>query len=434
MGAGGDKRDLDAGSKEGRIVDLSVQILETVEKMVTGTSEEAEKDYEHLLERVRDLFQRKVRFESTPGETRDLLAEVLFSRLRKGYAEFYARARLDHDPTKAAEFLLGNVLAASAIAEFGRIVDRVLTEEAVPDFDFAGRSGFITLDELLQLLGAGKHTGRLVLEKPSRRLDLWLKDGLIAFVDPLRLNQRLIHGKGQTKWREIPQELYDEANELRTAEDRPIFLTLVERGFLKEDEVKTQQRTTGADWIYDFLMAPKDCAFRYTACNEVPDYVVRFHAGLPVMPILLEGHKRIDDWKRIQRVFPDLDEAIEPAPDLLARIAETSLDAVEIKVLSLLDGKNGFRAIQEAVGLDDFNLGMMLVRFASDGILIPPGGPDSLFEDSDLSLEESLEAAAQALDVNESLESIPESLDAVFGEDEEGFGLGYLRAARKDRR
>ncbi len=419
-------------AKAARVVDLSVQILETVQAMVTGKREEAEKDYLHLMDRVRDLFRRKVRFEATPGETRDLMAEVLFSRLRKGYAEFFDRARFDRDPMKAAEFLLGGVLSAAAIADFGRVVDKVLTEEAVPDFDFAGRSAFITLEELLQLLSAGKHSGVLLLEDQKDRLDLWMRNGSVAFIDPHRLKQRLIHGQGQTKWREIPKDLHEIVNEARTVEGRPILLSLLEQGFLKEGEIKTQLRTTGAEWVYDFLQDTKDCAFRYTAQAELPDFVTKFDAGLPVMPLLLEGHKRIDDWKRIQRVFPDMDQEIVPSPDLFARIAEMCLDAIEIKVLSLLDGKKSFRTIQAAVGLDDFNLGMMLVRFACEGILEPPGGPESLFEDAEgMSAEESLVAAAEALDVNESLEAIPDSLDAVFGNEEEGFGLGYLKAARK---
>jgi hypothetical protein len=149
------------------------------------------------------------------------------------------------------------------------------------------------------------------------------------------------------------------------------------------------------------------------------------------MPVLLEGHKRIDDWRRIQRVFPDLDRPIQPTEDMFSRIAEMSLDVVEIKSLTLVDGTNSFRDIANATGLNNFDLGMLLVAFARDGVIVPPGGQESLFDDY-LSSHESIEAAADALDANETLESIPESLDEFFGSDDEGFGLGLTKAARKD--
>ena len=182
--------------------------------------------------------------------------------------------------------------------------------------------------------------------------------------------------------------------------------------------------------IYAMLADEVNCSFSYKAM-EPPDFVSQYSLGLPVMPLLLEGVKRVDDWRRIQRVFPDLDEPICPAPDLFARIAEMSLDVVEIKILTLVNGENSFVMIREIVGMDNFDLGMLLVGFGRDGILLPPGGPDTLF-DHKMDSMESMEAAAEALDANTVLDTIPDTLDAIFGGDEDEFGLGFLRAAREE--
>ncbi len=425
--------DIQPDSVEAEIVDLSAHVLETVRSVLGSNAEEAAEDFRHLLGRIRKLIQRKASFEASKGETRDLLAEVLFSRLSRSFRTFYKNAEVGGDPLRAAEFLLGSVLTGAALSDFANVMDRVITEEVVPDYHLAGRADFISLEELLQLLSAGKHTGVLTLESKRQKLDLHFLDGLIAFIDPQRLDRRVLPGKRPGSWREVSEELCDRVNEGRTARGKPILLGLLEEGFLKPETVKTYLRSFGAELIYEFLLDPDDCAFRYKAIKEIPDFVQEHHAGLPVMPVLLEGHKRIDDWRRIRRVFPDLHEQIVPAPDLFRRIAELPLAPIELKVLSLLTGKTSFMDVQAGVGLSRFDLGLMLVHFASDGILEPPGGKDSLFDDA-MSAEESLEAATEALEMIESMDSIPDSLDAVFGEEEEGFGLGYVKAARKEKR
>ncbi|MCB9890372.1 MAG: DUF4388 domain-containing protein, partial [Planctomycetes bacterium] len=300
------------------------------------------------------------------------------------------------------------------------------------DYHLAGRADFISMDELLQLLASGKHTGQLSLQNPEARLDIWFKNGLIAFIDPHCLRQRLIQGRGLNRWREIPPDLLLEANEIRGTNGTPVLLTLHERGFLKSDELRDQLRNLGFEQIYAYLQDGKHCAFGYTAMETLPAFVEEHHCGMPVTPLLLEGHKRIDDWRRIQRVFPDLDAPIEPTPDMYMKIGQLSLDVVEIKALTLVDGINSFRDVASQTGLNNFDLGMMLCGFARDGVIVPPGGTDALFDDEELSLEESMDAAALALDANEALDAIPDSLDHVFGSDDDGFGLGFTKAARKD--
>lgn len=426
-------RPISANSSEAKVVDLSTRILETVKSMVGGDRREAEADFGHLLDRVKDLFGRRHSLTATGGETKDMLTEVLFGRVTRGFQEFYDNAGISGDPRKASEFLLGTVMTGAALAEFAHVVDRVLMEEGAPkDFHLAGRADFISMDELLQLLAAGKHTGQLALQNPESRLDIWFKDGLIAFIDPHCLRQRLISGRGLTRWREIPQELLNEANEIRGTDGTPVLLTLAERGFLKGDELREQLRNLGFEQIYAYLRDGKHCAFGYTAVpdDELPDFVVENHCGMPVTPLLLESHKRIDDWRRILRVFPELDVPIQPTEDMFMKIGQLSLDVVEIKALTLVDGSHSFRDIASQTGLNNLDLGMMLCGFARDGVIIPPGGVDALFDDEELSLQESMDAAAHALDANEALESIPESLDNVFGSEDDGFGLGFTKAAR----
>ena len=417
---------------ESKIVDLSARILETVRSMLDQERNAAEKDFNHLLDRVKELFGRRQSLTAPGGETKDMLVEVLFGRVTRGFAQFYDNAEIAGDPQRAAEFLLGTVLTGAALADFAHVLDRVLMEEGAPkDYHLAGRADFISMDELLQLLSGGKHSGLLSLHNPESRLDIYFRDGLIAFIDPHVLRHRLIPGRGLTRWREIPKDLLNEANEVRSTEGVPVMLTLHERGFLKDDELRDQLRDVGIEQVYAHLQDGKNCAFGYESMDELPDFVERLNVGIPVTPLLLEGHKRIDDWLRIQRVFPDLDEPLQPTPEMYQRLGTLSLDVVELKSLTMVNGSNTFRDISRDTGLSNYALGDLLVGFAREGIIVPPGGAESLFDDS-MSFEESMAAAENALDANDALDGIPESLDSVFGSDDDGFGLGFTKAARKD--
>jgi Domain of unknown function (DUF4388) len=414
-------------------VDLPSKIVGSLEALSDGDIGEEGKDFEHLLGRVRELVDRRAAQVNTKGETRDLLREVLFSRLNKGFEEFIQRGDLVGDARKKADFLVGSILTGTVLDEIAVILDRVLRDAAMPhDYHLAGRADFIRLHELLQLLSSGKHTGRLMVERAETQIDLYMLNGSVGFVDPHQFSQRMIRGKGLSPWREIPEALSEEANRARLEEGVPILMTLKNRGYFKEDEFKNQLRAIGAELIYDLLMRNQDASFSYKAMEEVPDFVTKYNAALPIMPLMLEGHKRIDDWRAIAKAFPDLDAPITPAPDLFTQIAEMSLGVVEIKVLTLVNGENCFNEIRRSVGLNRYDLGAMLLNFAHEGILEPPGGRESLGHE--LSAEESMEAVEEALMVNESLEAIPESLDAIFGEsdDDQGFGLGFLEAARED--
>ncbi|MEZ5989109.1 MAG: DUF4388 domain-containing protein [Planctomycetota bacterium] len=414
-------------------MNLPSRILESMGGLVGDDQGEASKDFEHLLARVQGLVERRAKHTSTKGETRDLLAEVLFSRLNKGFQDFVTSGELVGDARKKADFFVGSILTGTVLEEIAHILDHILMEAVLPrDYHLAGRSDFIRIHELLQLLSSGKHSGRLMFERPDAQLDLYFRNGLISFVDPHQFSQRMIRGKGLSPWREIPEGLCNEANRRRLEHGTPVLLGLKEQGYFKEEEFKNQVRAIGSELIYDALMNYQEASFSYKALDELPEWVVDYNAGLPVMPLLLEGHKRLDDWRMIRKVFPDLDEEIQPAPDLFSRIAELSLGVVEIKVLTIINGGNAsFNKVKASVGLQSFDLGMMLVGFAQQGIIDPPGGTDSL--SYELSTEESMEAVEEALMANESLDAIPESLDAIFGDEgEEGFGLGFLEAARED--
>jgi hypothetical protein len=55
-----------------------------VDALVDRQDERYEEEFVHTLARVRELVEKKLRMEGTKSDTRDLLGELLFTRMRRG--------------------------------------------------------------------------------------------------------------------------------------------------------------------------------------------------------------------------------------------------------------------------------------------------------------------------------------------------------------
>ncbi len=425
--------------------DLTHLILETVERVLDGREKEADEEYAALMERVRDLFLRKSDLKALKSETLDLLEELFRSRFRRG---FKAVVRRDGaDPSNLVSYLMGTVFTASALGELALNLDRVILEQSAPqDFNFAGKGDFIAVEEVMQLLTAGHHTGVFVVEKPDNCVEMFFNEGHVAFVSPHKLTRRVIRGEGLKEYREIPVEMAREAEERFAKEGLPIFLHFLEKGFFEEEEFISFLRDQGGELIYEFIRESSECSYRWLTMDELPSFVQPYDIKLDVMPILLEAHKQMDDWRLIKRIIPDLDTPIQPAPDRFSVLAEMALDASQIKLLAMINGENTVRTMAEDGGIPPFEVASMLAEFAKLGIIVPPGGPESLL-DQPQSVQESVEWALAALDANEDLDALSNSVAQVFdkispgeegdqgaeggeGEDPQ-FSLKFMRAARK---
>ena len=396
--------------------DLKQRVCALIESLVFDSREEANEAFEHMLARASDLVRRKLAMEGTKSETRDLVGEVLFTRLRRAFREFLSTDAAA-DEIKCAEWVMGLLYSSSALQEFASALDRAILETSRPlDYSFAGRADFISLEEVLQLLGSGNYTGSLGIEKDDNRLDIYMAKGEIVFLDPHHLVRRVLPGQDAMSYREIPEDLLRKAEALHAKKELPLVMGLVELGFFRPNEIPEMVRMFGLEVLYEFLRDPGACSFFYRKLEELPDFASKHGLDLAVTPILLECSKQVDDWRTMLKAFPDPTVAIEPAPDMFAKIDNMDLGVVEIKLLAMINGENSPKDLAPAIGLPLVDVYQALIRFARDGVLVAPGGVESL-HDVSFSVEESMERAFEALDANDDKLQVQNALDAALGVD-----------------
>jgi len=409
---GSDDRQVGSDSDE-----LKARVSSLVDALVHGDKEQCESEFVLLLSRVQDLVDRKRRMEGSKTDTRDLLAELLFSRMRRGMQQFLqTEERIK--PQRTAEWVMGALFGSTTLSEFAQAFDRVLlaSHGQNVDFNFAGRTDFISVEEVLQMLSSGKHVGCLSCEKADNRLDIYMKEGRIVFLDPHRMIRRVIPSKDAMRHREITENAVHKAEAARTASGRPVLLSLHDDGLFRREELREIMRLFSKEVLFDFMRERDPFVFYYRRLDALPEFATEHDMRLGVTSILLEGSKRVDDWKQMLAVFPDPDQALEPRADMYARMGDVALDVLEIKLLGLINGEISPRTLAPALGLPLHDTYQLLVHLAREGIVVPPGG-EQVLATVNLGVEESMREAFAALEANDDTQVRRSALDKVLGDD-----------------
>jgi len=404
---------------------LKALISDLVDALVQKDEERYESDFAHLLARVRELVDRKLRMEGTKTDTRDFVGELVFTRLRRGMHLFLK----NDDQTislRAAEWVMGVLFAATTLSEFAKAFDKALirSNTGTKDFNFAGRTDFISAEEVMQMLAAGKHLGCLSLEKDDNRLDIYLKDGRVFFLDPHHMIRRVLPGDSM-RHREIPESAISAAETARAKEGTPVLIGLKDQGVFRSEELREVMRLFGKEVLFDFMRESEPYAFYYRKLDALPAFAEQNDLRLGVTSILLEGSKLLDDWRQMLLVFPNPDAPIEPKADMFARMGDVALGVLEIKLLSQINGDTSPRGLVALLGLPLADIYQLLIKLSREGILAAPGD-QSVLGDIVLSVEESMQEAFAALDANDDKQQRRSALDAVLGDPPEKSGASAL--------
>ena len=402
--------------------ELKASIGALIDGLVNKSDEVYEAEFVNMQTRVRELVERKLRMDGTKTDTRDFLGELLFTRMRRGM-HLFLRSEDEVTALRAAEWVMGVLFSVTTLSEFAKAFDQTLirSTSGARDFNFAGRTDFISVEEVLQMLSSGKHLGCLSLEKGDNRLDVYLRDGRVWFLDPHHMIRRVLPGDSM-RHREIPEALITEAESVRAREGVPVLLTLSDKGVFRKEELRDVMRTFGKEVLFDFMREQEPYAFYYRKLTKLPQFAEAWDQRLGVTSILLEGSKLLDDWKQMLQVFPNPDAPLEPRADMYARMGDVALGVLEIKLLSQINGDTTPRSLVAALGLPLFAVYQLLIRLSGEGILSSTGDASAVqslgIVPTAKSVQASMQEAFAALDANDDAEQRRSALDAVLGADE----------------
>lgn len=212
----------------------------------------------------------------------------------------------------------------------------------------SGDLSVISIAEVLQLLHMQRQTGALeVTPGAGRKITVYLRSGNIDLATAKGVGRefllgRYLAGKGTLPRARLRQVLRDQRS------DRLLGDVLVDLGLVSAKQRTSALEQQTSEVVYELVRWAKG-RFTFVADNTCPPAK---SAALGLMPsgIIMEGFRRVDEWRLIEKAF-DFDEVlVHDANAIEAMRHETSLTDPEEAVLKLIDGDRSVREIVEESG------------------------------------------------------------------------------------
>lgn len=224
-----------------------------------------------------------------------------------------------------------------------------------------------SLAEILELINLSRRSGVVKVEREGQQASVSFRAGkVISAADRLAGEPigALLVREGIITPKQL-QEALDLQNQMR---HKLLCEVLLEIGLVTREEIarRLQQRTEEAiyrlfEWTDgDFLIET------YEAQDESEDPFV----SLSPTHLIMEGARRIDEWRRIREKLPSGDIVMQFAPSYALRGDEITLTSPEWEVLALVNGERDVEAIAAKSALSPFDTQRILYGLLSAGLLI----------------------------------------------------------------
>jgi DNA-binding response OmpR family regulator len=148
---------------------------------------------------------------------------------------------------------------------------------------------------------------------------------------------------------------------------RLLGAALLAYGKITESQLRNALTRQSSELLYEVLRWPKGrFDFRAEPASEV---VESAQLGMPVASVVMEGFRRVDEWRVLERTIGSFDAVLVRDDLALRSIDMGTLPAKEKVVLDGVDGERTVRAIIAASHMSSFDACRVLVQFLEARVL-----------------------------------------------------------------
>jgi DNA-binding response OmpR family regulator len=230
--------------------------------------------------------------------------------------------------------------------------------------DLAGQLGAISMSEVLALLGQQNQTGTLRVLTDGARVDLFFGKGHIELAAAVGVAEEFLLGRFTVEAGDITPDALAQVLEERgrMSGKPPLFgRDLVTRGLITSEQLKGAMRRQTSELAYETLRWSRG-SFQFKRSDDLPELAQEASLGITVDTLLLEGFRRVDEWRLIERDIQNFDLVFVRAEDRISELPRGTLTRDEIAVLDALSGKNSVREIVRSLRMGSFDVSKILYR------------------------------------------------------------------------
>ncbi len=276
------------------------------------------------------------------------------------------------------------------------------------------------LEDIFQWLAVGKKTGVLELKGPLHTKRVAFHEGRITSIwssDP-----REYLGQYLLAFNRISEEQLRDA--LATQEDEQQLLgrILINRQLVTEAEIRRIVQLKVEESIFDtFLWHVGSFEFHDGAASHQKSMLL----SLDVTGIVLEGARRLDDWKRIRKVIKGGDAVLAPISEAIAE--RLPLAPEDADILARLDGLKRVDQLVLDMRMPEYKINKLLFDLHEKGLVRIANSGGNLGENPSLQLQR-----ARALVEKQKLQEAQEELRRILKDQPRHLDANKMMAVVQD--
>ncbi len=244
------------------------------------------------------------------------------------------------------------------------------------EVSFQGSIEHVPLGEILQMLQHQHQTGVLEVDRreagrPDSSIAICLREGLVDIAlgrggdDGLRLGRIL-----------LDEDLVDREDlemllKHRAGSKRLLGAQLVKLGYITADDLRQALVRQTSELVYEALRWHGG-GYRFARYATRPE-ATDARLGLPIASILMEGLRRVDEWRLIEEQIHDFDMVLAIRQDAVDALSPEALSREERLVLGAVDGERTVRQIVEESRMGSFDACKILFQLVTSGLVREAG-------------------------------------------------------------
>jgi CheY-like chemotaxis protein len=243
----------------------------------------------------------------------------------------------------------------------------------------AGDLDAISMSEILEMLAEQGQSGilRVVNTETNARIEIFFRNGRVDFAAAVGVADEFLLGRFIVDDGDLAPEKLEQvlAARAKSTAAVPLFgADLIARGLITRDALARAMVRQTSELAYEALRWRRGF-FQFRRTDELSLLARDAALEINVDRMLLEGYRRVDEWRIIEREISNFDEVFVRNDHKITDTPRGTFTRDELAVLEQIDGRQSVRDVVRKLRMGSFDVSKMFFRLRRARLIrrrVPP--------------------------------------------------------------